>query len=233
MVIIFMINIQNILIAGFDGNNTEFISSVLKPYNTIFSHTGKETAFNAVYGPADVVLMNNIFPDMPGIKVIEKIREHSDIPLIVISNNTVEQDIVSALDLGADDYITVPFGAEELKARIRTAVRHNNKKINTKNKYVSGELSIDFEKHIAFLFGKHVRLTSIEYKILELLCRYPGKVLSNEYLMNSIWGHYYCGDNKILRVNITNIRKKIESDPSTPKFIITEQGVGYKIIPET
>jgi two-component system KDP operon response regulator KdpE len=170
---------------------------------------------------------------MDGLKLIKSVREWSLIPIIVISARTKERDKVQALDAVADDYITKPFGTSELLARIRTALRHRKNPEDElkipKGRYVCGELTIDFDKHKVLLSGESMNLTLNEYKIVSLLSRYSGKVLTYDYIIKNIWGPYSKSDNQILRVNIANIRKKLEPDPNQPKFILTVVGVGYRM----
>jgi two-component system KDP operon response regulator KdpE len=172
---------------------------------------------------------------MDGIEVLKSIREWSGIPIIVVSARGHEREKVEALDLGADDYITKPFGTSELLARIRTAVRHNRKMREDSHlegdKIIIGNLCIDYEKRIVKVEDKEVHLTPIEYKIIVLLSQNVGKVLTHDFIMKEIWGPYL-NENQTLRVNMANIRRKIENNPAEPKYIVTEVGVGYRMVDE-
>ena len=154
--------------------------------------------------------------------------------MIVISARNQEKEKVAALDAGADDYITKPFGTSELLARIRTALRHSNKmnldSVNNQKPYRAKDLIIDFEKRRVFLQKQDVHLTQVEYKIVSLLAKNAGKVMTYDSIIADIWGPYADDNNRILRVNMANIRRKIESNPGEPEYIFTELGVGYRML---
>lgn len=216
---------------------SNFISTILthNNYNVIKAEKGRDAiALTSSHCP-DLILLDLGLPDMDGIEVLKSIREWSSIPIIVVSARGHEREKVEALDLGADDYITKPFGTSELLARIRTAVRHNQKAREDYHpevdKITIGSLCIDYEKRIVKVEDKEVHLTPIEYKIIILLSKNVGKVLTHDYLMKEIWGPYV-NENQTLRVNMANIRRKIEANPAEPKYIITEVGVGYRMVDE-
>ena len=148
--------------------------------------------------------------------------------MIVVSSKGKEKDKVSALDAGADDYITKPFGSEELMARIRCALRYR-RKYGSKNVYEYDGLKVDYERRLVIVDGKQIHLTPVEYRIMEYLTMNSGKVVTYQMLLEKIWGPYVSENNKILRVNMTNIRRKIGDDPAEPKYIFTESGVGYRM----
>lgn len=216
---------------------SNFISTILihNNYNVIKAETGKDALCLAASHCPDLILLDLGLPDMDGIDVLKSIREWSSIPIIVVSARGHEREKVEALDLGADDYITKPFGTSELLARIRTAVRHNIKVRDDNHpdtdKIIIGSLYIDYEKRIVKVEEKEVHLTPIEYKIIVLLSQNVGKVLTHDYLMKEIWGPYI-NENQTLRVNMANIRRKIEANPAEPKYILTEVGVGYRMVDE-
>ena len=165
--------------------------------------------------------------------VLKKIREWTVTPIIIISARNDEEEKVRALDGGADDYITKPFGNQELLARIRTALRHRRQPMETSTgipAYKAQELKIDFDKRRVFLEGKEVRLTQIEYKLVSLLAENAGRVITYEAIIRDIWGPHADTNNQILRVNMANIRRKIEKNPAVPKYIFTEVGVGYRML---
>lgn len=214
-----------------------FITAILNSngYQVIKSNTGKEgLSMAASYSP-DVILLDLGLPDLDGVEILKSIREWSKIPVVIVSARGHEREKVEALDLGADDYIVKPFGTSELLARIRTALRHSPQSMGTEaqgiEKIIVGELEIDFKKRLVFLAGKIVHLTPVEYKILVLLSKNAGKVLTHDYIMRDVWG-LYAGDSHTLRVNMANIRRKIEVNPGEPKYILTEMGVGYRMIEE-
>ncbi|HWT76852.1 MAG TPA: response regulator transcription factor [Mobilitalea sp.] len=216
---------------------SNFISTVLthNNYNVIKAEKGKDAIKLATNQCPDLILLDLGLPDMDGIEVLKCIREWSNIPIIVVSARGFEREKVEALDLGADDYITKPFGTSELLARIRTAVRHNtssNKELHPETEKVTiGNLCIDYEKRIVKVEDKEVHLTPIEYKIIVLLSKNVGKVLTHDYIMKEIWGPYL-NENQTLRVNMANIRRKIEANPAEPRYIVTEVGVGYRMVDE-
>jgi two-component system KDP operon response regulator KdpE len=216
---------------------SNFISTILvhNNYSVVKAETGKEAITLAASHCPDLILLDLGLPDMDGVDVLKSIRKWTSIPIIIVSARGHEREKVEALDLGADDYITKPFGTSELLARIRTAVRHNNK-ISDDNhpeseKIMIGGLSIDYEKRIVKIDDKEIHLTPIEYKIIVLLSKNVGKVLTHDYLMKEIWGPYV-NENQTLRVNMANIRRKIEVNPAEPKYILTEVGVGYRMVDE-
>lgn len=182
----------------------------------------------------DLVLLDLGLPDMDGIDIIKQTREWSSLPIIVISARVQEREKVAALDAGADDYITKPFGTDELLARIRTAIRHSNKivddKVNSTRPYSARGLVVDFGKRLVTVEGKEIHLTRVEYKIVSMLAQNSGKVITYSSLIEQVWGPYADDNNRILRVNMANIRRKIEKNPGEPEYIFTELGVGYRMV---
>ena len=182
----------------------------------------------------DLVLLDLGLPDMDGIDIIKQTRKWSSLPIIVISARVQEREKVAALDAGADDYITKPFGTDELLARIRTAIRHSNKivddKVNSTRPYSARGLVVDFGKRLVTVEGKEIHLTRVEYKIVSMLAQNSGKVITYSSLIEQVWGPYADDNNRILRVNMANIRRKIEKNPGEPEYIFTELGVGYRMI---
>lgn len=214
-----------------------FLSSTLEKndYSVIRAETGEEALTMIESHCPNLIILDLGLPDMDGIKVLEKIRTWAYIPVIVVSARTMEKDKVRALDLGADDYITKPFGTDELLARIRTALRHTrtgntNPEIVDKGTYTVNGLTVDFNQHLVSVGGKDVGLTLMEYRIVELLARYAGKVLTYDFIMKELWGPRAGKDNQILRVNMANIRRKIEKNPASPEYLFTEVGVGYRLL---
>jgi two-component system, OmpR family, KDP operon response regulator KdpE len=216
---------------------SNFISTILthNNYNVMKADTGRDALTLTSSHCPDLVLLDLGLPDMDGIDVLKKIRGWSSVPIIIVSARGHEREKVEALDLGADDYITKPFGTSELLARIRTAVRHNIKirddNLPELDKVIIGTLIIDYEKRVVKVDDKEVHLTPIEYKIIVLLSQNVGKVLTHDYLVKEIWGPYV-NENQTLRVNMANIRRKIEVNPAEPKYILTEVGVGYRMVDE-
>lgn len=226
-----------ILLVEDEAAISNFISTVLtsNDYNVIKANKGKEAIALAASHSPDLILLDLGLPDMDGIQVLKTIRSWSSIPIIVVSARGHEREKVEALDLGADDYITKPFGTSELLARIRTEVRHSQKIPNENQleagKIVVGGFSIDYDKRIVKVDEKEIHLTPIEYKIIVILSKNIGKVLTYDYIIKGIWGPFM-NENQTLRVNMANIRRKIEVNPAEPKYIVTEVGVGYRMMDE-
>lgn len=226
----------SVLIIEDEKSICDFISKTLNSheYKVMTAFNGKDGLTMITSSLPDVVLLDLGLPDMDGLDVIRKTREWSSLPIIVISARTQEKEKVAALDAGADDYITKPFGTFELLARIRTAIRHNNRlsddPMNSNRPYSAGDLVIDFEKRLVKLEDEEIHLTRVEYKIVSLLARNSGKVMTYDTLINEVWGPYADDNNRILRVNMANIRRKLEKNPGEPKYIFTELGVGYRMM---
>lgn len=232
-------NKQTILIVENELYLCNLIDELLKAnqYKTITASTGQEALTITASHCPDLILLDLGLPDIDGIDVLRKIRTWSSLPILILSERILEAEIVLALDSGADDYIRKPFGTSELLARIRTAFRHcmyAEKIIAKQNSQIFQihDLIIDFDKRLVKLHNEPVHVTQIEFKILKLLAQNAGHVLSYETIILSIWGPYADKNNQILRVNMANIRRKIEPNPSSPQYIITENGVGYRMIDE-
>ena len=220
----------NILLIEDDRSICSFITTSLSAdgYRVVSSHNGPEGLSLAASNCPDMILLDLGLPDIDGLEVLKQIRSWSQIPVIVISARAKEDDKVSALDLGADDYLTKPFGTAELKARIRTGLRHHHA-LSVGHVYSSLDLTIDFDKRLVTLKGREIHLTQIEYQLLTLLAENSGRVLTYSYLMSTIWGPYMDSNNQILRVNMANMRRKLEQNPAQPVYIFTEIGVGYRM----
>ncbi len=214
---------------------SDFTSRTLTSHNyrVVCASTGTEALSLASSLCPDIFLLDLGLPDMDGMEIIRSLRTWSGSPIIVVSARTLEDDKVRALDAGADDYLTKPFGTSELLARIRTSLRHSNK-VNSDNglpqhPYQAKGLKIDFFKRTITIHEEAVHLTPIEYKIVAFLAQNSGKVMTYSAVMNNVWGPYAESDNKILRVNMANIRRKLEKNPAQPVYIFTEVGVGYRM----
>lgn len=221
----------NIIIIEDEKNICNFIETVLTPqnYHVTCAGTGTEGLKLINTLKPDVVLLDLGLPDMDGLEIIEEVRKFSSMPIIVISARTLERSKVAALDMGADDYLTKPFGTAELLARIRTALRHSQNAATQSSKYEVGDLMIDFERRLVKVKDQDVHLTQIEYKLVSLLAHNAGRVLTYETIITNIWGPYADSDNQILRVNMAHIRRKLEENPAEPQYIFTEIGVGYRM----
>ena len=183
-----------------------------------------------------LLILDIMMPRMDGLEVCRRVREHSAVPIIVLTALDAESDKVAALDLGADDYLTKPFGVEELLARVRAVLRRTQWEVmlpagDTKQ---YGDLAIDLSGHVVRLRGAEVRLSPTEFSLLGLLVTNVGKVLTHRMLLQSIWGPEYGGEAEYLRVYINRLRQKLEPDPANPRYLLTEPGVGYRFVaPET
>ena len=175
-----------------------------------------------------LVLLDLGLPDIDGIDLLKILRKRMHLPILIISARNNEEEKVMALDLGADDYVTKPFGTNELLARIRTALRHQNVHPENLSIVENNALKIDFDKQLVYKDGREIHLTKNEYRILALMFRELGKVVTYQTLMTEVWGPY-SNDSQTLRVNMSNIRKKIETDTLKPEYLITEIGVGYRL----
>jgi two-component system KDP operon response regulator KdpE len=200
-------------------------------YRLAEASSGNEGLAEAATRNPDVVLLDLGLPDMDGIEVTGKLRDWSGVPIIVISAREQEQDKIRALDAGADDYLTKPFGAGELLARIRVALRHVAMKQSGEKEpvFVLEELRVDLTKREVFLKDREIHLTPIEYRLLTVLIRNAGKVVTHTQLLKEVWGPVYSGQTQYLRVYMTSLRRKLETDPARPKFLINEPGVGYRL----
>lgn len=225
---------QLILIIEDEKSIGSFIQTTVisNGYKSITASCGQEGLSLCTSCCPDLLLLDLGLPDMDGMDVIRQIRGFSNVPIIVISARTQEREKVEALDMGADDYITKPFGSSELLARIRTALRHSQMPGMARESepvYERDGLKIDFEKRRVTVDGVEVHLTQNEYKLVSLLARQAGQVLTYETLIKQIWGPYADTNNQILRVNMANIRRKLEANPAEPSYIYTEIGVGYRM----
>lgn len=231
-----MVQKLSVLVIEDEKSICDFIAKTLNAsdYKAVTAGSGKEGLAILTSALPDLVLLDLGLPDMDGIDIIKQTREWSSLPIIVISARVQEREKVAALDAGADDYITKPFGTDELLARIRTAIRHSNKivddKVNSTRPYSARGLVVDFGKRLVTVEGKEIHLTRVEYKIVSMLAQNSGKVITYSSLIEQVWGPYADDNNRILRVNMANIRRKIEKNPGKPEYIFTELGVGYRMI---
>jgi len=225
------------LIVEDDTKIRKFINFSLKSqeYDCIEAATGKEAKnLIATQQNLKAIILDLGLPDMDGLDIIKQVREFSDIPIIVVSARDQDNEKVEALDTGADDYLTKPFSIKELLARIRVVFRHSNGKKKEEDLiiYRIADLEVDLEKHKATMEGKDIHFTPIEYHILTLLIKNAGKVLTHNYILKEVWGTYLDTDMQSLRVFMANIRRKLEKNPSKPRYILTEVGIGYRFADE-
>lgn len=200
-------------------------------FHLIESPTGQEGLVQAATRTPDIVLLDLGLPDIDGLEVTRRLREWSDVPIIVISAREQEQDKIKALDSGADDYLTKPFGAGELLARIRVALRHRAMRQAGQKEpaFVLDNLRVDLTQRQVFLNEKEVHLTPIEYKLLTVLIKNAGRVVTHSQLLKEVWGPSYLRETQYLRVYMTQLRHKLEADPTRPRFLINEPGIGYRL----
>ncbi len=190
--------------------------------------TGAEALRSAAGLPPDLVILDLGLPDMDGQEVLRQLRDWYSGPVIVLSARDQESQKIQALDGGADDYLTKPFGSGELDARIRTAIRHANRQVPQEKTLRTGELSVDLAARVVTCGGRQVHLTPLEYKLLVTLMKNAGKVLTHRQLLIEVWGPHHTLENHYLRVFVASLRRKLEDDPARPRYLITEQGVGYR-----
>jgi two-component system KDP operon response regulator KdpE len=197
-------------------------------YEVVEADTAKEALGQLARNRVDVLVLDLGLPDMDGIEVLQHLRKSgSDVPVVVLSSRTNEPEKVKALDLGADDYVTKPFGIDELLARLRAALRHRLQQHGERPVFKSGDLTVDLVRRIVTMRGKELKLTPREYDLLRLLVAHAGKVLTHKFILREIWGADT--DVQYLRIYIRTLRHKLEPAPEAPQYILTEQGVGYRL----
>jgi two-component system KDP operon response regulator KdpE len=194
--------------------------------------TGQEGITLAAQHPPDIVLLDLGLPDMDGVTVLKRLREWSRVPVVVLSVREREEDKVAALDNGADDYVTKPFSTAELLARLRVAQRHATPAAESPL-FRSGDLEVDLTARVVKLKGRDVKLTATEYSLLRLFVQHAGKVLTHRQILKEVWGPNYVEQTHYLRVYIAHLREKLETEPSKPRLITTESGIGYRLMAET
>lgn len=233
-----MSNKETILVVEDEQTITSFISTILTAngYEVQTAENGVQALVMITSQCPDAVILDLGLPDIDGQRVIKSIREWSQVPILVVSARMHERDKIMALDQGADDYVTKPFATGELLARLRTALRHaaqrkaSEEGMKPDSVYRSGALVIDHGKRRVFLNGEDVHLTQTEYRILEVLTKHAGRVLTYDFIIRNVWGPNASFDKQILRVNMANIRRRIEANPAAPQYLRTEIGVGYWIV---
>ncbi|HJB90094.1 MAG TPA: response regulator transcription factor [Candidatus Eisenbergiella merdigallinarum] len=227
---------DRILIVEDDASIRNFLRAILEAnhYEVILSATGAEAYSLITSRCPDLVILDLGLPDLDGMTILKRVREWTGMPIVVVSARDHERDKVDALDQGADDYITKPFGPSELLARIRTAIRHyraaGSAEGTRSGVFRAGGLVVDYDKHRAYVDGRDANLTQNEFRLVALLAKYAGKVMTYDFLIREIWGPNMENNNRILRVNMANIRRKVEENPAQPRYIFTEIGVGYRMV---
>ncbi|HEX9778533.1 MAG TPA: response regulator [Geopsychrobacteraceae bacterium] len=199
-------------------------------YRLIEAETGSDGLVQVASRQPAIILLDLGLPDIDGLEVTEKLREWTTTPIIVISAREQERDKVRALDAGADDYLTKPFGADELLARIRVSLRHRARQEAGQDTPVfqAGKLQVDFNKRQVLLDGEEIHLTPLEYRLLTTLIRHADKVVTHTHLLREVWGPRQANQVQYLRVYMAQLRQKLEDDPARPRFFINEPGIGYR-----
>jgi len=218
-----------VLVVDDERSIRRFLKVSLGSQYTIFEATnGAEALTSVAIDRPDIILLDLGLPDMDGVEVTRRLREWTQIPIIVISVREKEMEKIAALDAGADDYLTKPFGVGELMARLRAALRHVT---NTESEPIfrSGALTVDLTRREVLLDDQPISLTPTEYDLLRVLVKHAGKVVTHTQMLREVWGSGYENETHMLQVNISNLRRKIEPNPARPSYIFTEPGVGYRM----
>ena len=225
---------KRILIAEDEEVLRDFVSRNLRArgFDVLEASNGLEAMAQWERENPDLLILDIMMPRMDGLEVCRRVREHSPVPIIILTALDAERDKVVALDLGADDYLTKPFGVEELLARVRAVLRRTQSEptIATRGIKLFDDLQIDLQGHVVRLKGAEVRLSPLEFSLLTQLVTNEGKVLTHRMLLQSIWGPEYGGEAEYLRVYINRLRNKLEPDPANPRYLLTEPGVGYRFV---
>jgi len=198
-------------------------------YRVLEAETGGDALELATEQPPDLVILDLGLPDIDGQAVLQRLREWLSVPVIILSARDQERQKVTALDGGADDYLSKPFSTGELMARVRVALRHAHRPEVATSSFRTGDLVIDLAARRVTVAGGEVKLTPIEYKLLTTLARHAGKVLTHRFLLGEVWGPGHAEENHYVRVYMANLRRKLEADPAQPRYLLTEQGVGYRL----
>jgi len=218
-----------VLVVDDERSIRRFLKASLGSQFVILEATNGEEALTAAATEhPDIIILDLGLPDMDGVEVTRRLREWTQIPIIIVSVREQERDKIAALDAGADDYLTKPFGVGELMARLRVALRRSAQ-IDLEPVFTTGKLVIDLNQREVRLNEQLLALTPTEYDLLRTLAKHAGKVLTHDQLLRSVWGTAYESETHMLQVNISNLRRKIEPDPSRPIYIVTEPGVGYRL----
>lgn len=229
-------NKAQILVVEDDNAVAKLMAATMESqdYQYRIASTGASAIMEALSYKPEVMILDLGLPDTDGIEVIKKIRAWSNMPIIVVSARSEDTDKVAALDAGADDYLTKPFSVDELLARLRVAlrrVRHDRQRLSEESSvYENGGLRIDYAAGCVYLDGSEIHLTPIEYKLLVLLAKNTGKVLTHNYILREVWGNPTASDMRSLRVYMATLRKKLEKNTSEPKYIQTHIGIGYRML---
>jgi two-component system, OmpR family, alkaline phosphatase synthesis response regulator PhoP len=222
---------KKVLVVDDDAKTVELVRLYLERegFETLIAYDGVEALNLTRTGSPDLIVLDLMLPDVDGFEVCRTLRHESDVPIIMLTARTTDQDKLTGLDLGADDYVTKPFSPRELAARVRAVLRRLPGERGPEE-ITSGELTMNFAKHEAWFAGKPLELTSVEFKLLGALAKEPGRVFSRANLIEEALGYDFEGFDRTIDVHVLNLRKKLELDPAHPKYIRTVYGVGYKFM---
>ncbi len=222
---------QNILIIDDEVQIRRLLRITLEAndYNVIEAKDGRNGIEQAASCRPELIILDLGLPDEDGLVILKKLREWIKIPIIILSVRNSEKDIITALDTGADDYLTKPFNTGELLARIRTAIRHNQPEQSSPI-FTNASLEIDFQARTVKKNGELIKLTATEFSLLSLFVRNAGKVITHSYILKEVWGKMFSDDTQYVRIYIAQLRKKLEDDPNKPKYFVTESRVGYRFV---
>lgn len=228
-----MSNAPHILVIDDEPQILRALRTILteKEFKVSIANRGEEGLNIAATNSPDVIILDLGLPDMDGVEVCKRLREWTQVPIIVLSARDNEKDKVNALDNGADDYLTKPFGIEELLARVRVSLRHSVQKQGAQNKIVkAGDLTVDLVWHIVKRGDEEIKLTGTEYKLLAYLASNHGRILTHQSILSHVWGEADADHTEYLRVYMRQLRKKLEENPERPKYVVTEPGIGYRFM---
>jgi DNA-binding response OmpR family regulator len=206
----------------------------MEGYDVLAVGDGQQALEQIERRPFDLVLLDVMMPKMDGFTVCSRVREFSSVPIIMVTARGLDQDKVRGLDLGADDYLAKPFSVEELLARVRTVLRRSQfaatrPPLGLQATTTTGDLTVNYSQHLAMLSGKELALTPTEYHLLACLAQNTGRILTQDLLLEQVWGPHYLGESHLLQVNINRLRHKLEEDSTSPRYILTKVGVGYSL----
>jgi two-component system, OmpR family, KDP operon response regulator KdpE len=221
----------HILVVDDDRAIRRFLRTSLTAHGYVVSEaeSGQQALQDVVTHRPDVIILDLGLHDIEGVEVTRQLREWSQIPIIILSVREHEEDKIAALDAGADDYLTKPFGVGQLMARLRVALRHVVSQVDDSAEFESGDLKVNLARRVVKVKDDEIQLTPTEYALLSVLIKYAGKVLTHHQLLREVWGPGYDHEKHLLRVNISNLRSKLEVEPARPQYILTEPGVGYRL----
>ena len=220
-----------ILVVEDEPNIRQFLRSSLgaEGYRVVESPNGRRGSLDAGMHKPDLAIVDLGLPDFDGLEVIRRIRQWSPMPILVLSARIQERSKIEALDAGADDYVTKPFGVGELLARVRVALRHATRP-SSGTELSLGDVTINFEKRVASKAGQEIKLTPIEFRLLACLAKHLGMVVTHRQLLTQVWGPTHAEHTHYLRIYMKQLREKLEADPVQPKYLLTETGVGYRLV---